>query len=302
VTYTQTVENPLDVALAIKRNAVLGMVVDDVGALSSNAIDLSGSLIQRTRTQGTAEAQTAAVSAADRIVAIDYLEEYFWNYTNASTDRPLAYEMEYVLCGKETDQANLEGVIDRLLLLRESSNVIHIMGDAEKVALANSIATALAGFTLNPAIIKAVEVGIIGAWAYLESVQDVRALLQGDKIALLKTKDQWTVDLAHLSASFQATAKAKSCENGLTYQQYLKGFLYLEGDASLAYRMMDLMEKRIQMAEGTTNFRADHMLTQMTYVCTYRGTPLFSELAIIGHLSVKQYLFSSKKKLEYHTT
>ncbi len=44
-----------------------------------------------------------------------------------------------------------------------------------------TIAAALAGFTGNPAIIKTVQIAVVGAWAYIESIQDIRALLMGGK-------------------------------------------------------------------------------------------------------------------------
>ena len=72
-----------------------------------------------------------------------------------------------------------------------------------------TIAAALAGFTGNPAIIKTVQIAVVGAWAYIESIQDIRALLMGGKIALVKSKEQWTTDLAHLLQSFQSQTRAK---------------------------------------------------------------------------------------------
>ena len=40
------------------------------------------------------------------------------------------------------------------------------------------------GASVNPAIIEAVKYGILAAWAYVESVLDIRALLDGDKIKI----------------------------------------------------------------------------------------------------------------------
>ena len=45
--------------------------------------------------------------------------------------------------------------------------------DAGKLSSATAMATSLAGFTGNPAIIKVVEIGIVAAWAYVESILDI---------------------------------------------------------------------------------------------------------------------------------
>jgi hypothetical protein len=292
------VENPLKVVLEWKRNALLGMVVGDVGTLSTKSADVSESLTKRAKSAGTA-AVHESVSAADRIIAMEYMDEYFKNYTDSDADGPLSYEMEYIICGAESDKANLEGVATRLLALRESSNIIHIVGDSEKRILSESLANAIAGFTLNPAIIKLVQTAIIAAWAYLESIQDVRALLSGDKIALIKNKEQWTIDLNNLGESFRNTTKAKSCENGLTYTEYLKGFISLESESTLAYRMMDLMEMRVRAIPGHENFRMDNVLIGMKCACTYRAVPLFSQLAVIGSLGIGEYRFIVTKEFAY---
>ena len=73
---------------------------------------------------------------------------------------------------------------------------------------------------------------------------DIRALLAGDKIALIKTETQWTAQFGSLAAAFEDGKKAKNCENGVSYQGYLKGFLYTVSSERLAYRMMDIMERQ----------------------------------------------------------
>ena len=80
-----------------------------------------------------------------------------------------------------------------------------------------TIAAALAGFTGNPAIIKTVQIAVVGAWAYIESIQDIRALLMEGKIALVKSKEQWTTDLAHLLQSFQSQLMQQRLSRTVTF-------------------------------------------------------------------------------------
>ena len=88
--------------------------------------------------------------------------------------------------GKDNDADNLRVTVDRLLLLREGLNMASLMAMPDKQSEAMALAVTLAGATVNPAIIEAVKYGILAAWAYVESVLDVRTLLDGGKISLVK--------------------------------------------------------------------------------------------------------------------
>lgn len=161
------------------------------------------------------------------------------------------------------------------------------------------MAEALAGFTGNPAIIQVVQAGVIAAWAYMESVQDVRALLAGDKIALVKSTNQWTVDTENLLESFQKTSRAKNCSNGWNYSEYLKFLLYTKSQKVLAMRMMDVMEQNLRQMERYQNCRMDHMITALEVQTEYRAVPLFSRLVAIGKLKTKNYYFKKSTKFSY---
>ena len=50
------------------------------------------------------------------------------------------------------------------------------------------IATSLAGFSGNPAVVKIVQIGVVAAWAYVESILDLRTLLSGGKFHSLKVQ------------------------------------------------------------------------------------------------------------------
>lgn len=118
----------------------------------------------------------------------EYLLKQFSDYRNQSESEVLQYEMEYLIAGKDSDVANLAGVAERMLAIREVANYIYLKGDAEKTALANTIALVTAGWTANPAVVKVVEEGILVAWAFSESIKDVKTLLKGGKGSFFKRK------------------------------------------------------------------------------------------------------------------
>ena len=125
-------ENPLEVVHAIKQNALLGMTLGDFGAVSTRQTNLSDSIERRQKQTGNMEMQASAWY--DRILALEYIDLYFGDYLGESEDHALAYELEYVLAGKESDKENLESVIKRLLFVREAANITHILGDGDKRA------------------------------------------------------------------------------------------------------------------------------------------------------------------------
>lgn len=282
-------ENPLEIALQLKQNAVLGMVVEDVAALSAKQIHLADGLCSRKCQVGNAGA-AAESGWYERVLVLEYLDKYYADYTSPGK-QALSYEMEYVLCGKDADKDNLESVVNRMLLLREAANVIHILRDEAKRNEAEILANALAGFTANPAIIKIVEIGIVAAWAYMESIQDVRALLQGDKIALVKSGEQWTIHVSNLLESFQASAKAKNCENGLSYQSYLKLLLFGQKERLLAYRMMDVMEQNMRLRPRQENCRMDHMICRLTCRMEYQSAMIFLKSQVLENTKRKQFSY-----------
>ena len=134
-------ENPLEVVHAIKQNALLGMTLGDFGAVSTRQTDLGDSIERRQKQTGNMEIQVS--DWYDRILALEYMDQYFGDYLGESEDHALAYELEYVLAGKGSDKENMESVIKRLLFVREAANITHLelsirsVAEAEIAALRN---------------------------------------------------------------------------------------------------------------------------------------------------------------------
>lgn len=290
VSEEQIQEDPLEEVLTWKRKFVLGTVIEDVDALSAKGIEKEECIENRTLQNGTWET-VPEIGCYEKILATEYVENYFSSYAQPMDERALTYELEYVVAGKETDRENLEVVVEHLLLMREAANMLHILSDEAKRLTAAELATSLVGFTGNPAVIKVVEYGVIGAWAYVESILDVRALLAGKAVALVKNADQWTSSLANMSQFLIGSMQASDCENGWRYQDYLKGFLYVLTEKKLAYRMMDVMEQNIRRLYAYRNFRMDNTLSAVKFELAYETEPLFWKFSVldVGKLEALQY-------------
>ena len=297
-------ENVLDLVAAHKRGFLLGMVLKEADDLSGRRIGNGESLEHRALLQGTCT-KIPQVSWYDKILALEYADKYLSDYGAAAQDRALTqdralvYELEYVVGGKESDKENLEAVVGRLLLTREAANVVHIMMDGRKRLEVSEMAMMLAGVTANAAVIKAVEYGLIGAWAYVESVLDVRALLHGDKISFIKGQNQWTSSLMSLSTVLDGSLRAKNCEGGLSYQSYLKGLLFLMQEKQLAYRIMDVMEQTLRKTALYRNCRMDSMICAADYALSYEADTLFWKFSVIGQEDIGRLVYRNEKAFSY---
>lgn len=284
-------KNLLDEVLSWKKNFSLGLVVGDVETLSTKTIDKSAVIERRTMQSGTWE-KSADISWSEKLLVTEYAGQYLSNYVDEKKECALSYELEYVIGGMESDRENLQKVVERLLLMREAANVLHIVSDTEKRVITEEMAVSLAGFTANPAIITLVKSGVIAAWAYAESILDVRALLCGDTIAFVKNAEQWTSSLSNISQLLSGNLRAKSCENGWHYGDYMKSFLYLLTDKELAYRMMDVMEQNLCGIYEYKECRMNHMLSAVKFDILYEAEPLFWKFSVLenGNLGTLQYL------------
>ena len=96
---------------------------------------------------------------------------------------------------------------------------------------------------------------------------DVRRLLQGEKVAFIKSRDNWRLSLQGLldsgnSGSFEGE---ESDNNGVSYTGYLKLLLFLSHSTRQYYRLMDV----IQMNLRTTD--SEFCMTHCVYGAEIRG-------------------------------
>ena len=91
---------------------------------------------------------------------------------------------------------------------------------------------------------------------------DVKALLSGGKVPVLKGKEDWSLSLDGLFgfAAGKGLEGSKNRESGLSYEQYLTIFLFFSPAARLLYRMMDVIEMNLKREQE--NFKLSR--------CAYR--------------------------------
>lgn len=282
-------ENPIQWMKDVKKNGIFTFLMpkEDV---SQKKIDLSDSISERKLQEGTIS-ETEKADLSEKMLFRLYLSSNFSDVTEEEKGHALDYEMEYLIAGKSSDQANLTTVVNRLLLLREAANMVYLETNPQKQQEALAIAAVITTAVGQPELAEPVKHGILAAWAYAESLSDVRILLDGGKVALVKTDEQWHTQLSRLSSSI-AENGGKKQQTGLSYEGYLQVLLWTTPDEKLSGRAMTLIEK-------DTGVQMDRMVCRMNCTYKYETQALFWSFVRLGNTSFSKYSFTDEANLSY---
>ena len=264
--------NPADVAEELKEDQNECWFGD--ASVSKKKVKTSTSLTKRKKAKGNltygAEKSTSQI---DNVLFLSYLMRHFATYNEPNEEGALSYEIEYILKGKNSDKKNIESVAMDILAIREACNFLYLISNQEMKQQAGVLATALTGYLGNVAITKVTEYLILFAWAGAEGVLDVKNLLQGEAVPLMKNVDTWQLSLTGMTDTSSIMGERKEAEDGLVYDDYLKMLLYSSGRQKLIWRAMDVMEWEIQRITDNTDFKMDKCVGgfQTTYQFESRG-------------------------------
>lgn len=292
-------ENPMSYVTQLKRASLLALVMEEPSELSAKSIDTSTSLENRELFCGNMTVEQE--NSVDKLWFVQYLNQYFSCETDSGKrEHVLDYELEYCIGGNDTDAKNLEVVVKKLLQIRKSANFATIMQDSQKQSIARKMAVAAVGFTGLTPLIKAVQVGILLAWCYIESILDLRCLLAGGKVPLIKDSSQWKSDLFHVQdAVFRGTYSETEKEKGMDYRDYLLMLLYTTDEQQLTWRAMDIVEKNIRMLSGNEAMRMDAMVSAVQVQAVYSANPLFLTVIPMAQKIDGNYYFYETRKITY---
>lgn len=256
---TVQVDNPT-LALEQQRSAgILKLVMEHPEDISSTGVDLSGLLSARIG-QGKINTGNWPLETNEDFIDRLFFQEYIMRYAGCFGKEKekglLSYQTEYVIAGQSNDSDNLKSVVYRISALREAANAIYLWSDETKCAEAYTAAAAAASAMLLPEITPLLEASIILGWAYAESLYDVKILLAGGKVPLLKDADSWHYDI---SCVFQGVGDevCTASGHGLEYQDYLRILLALTDLEVQTFRFMDVVEMDIRQTPGNGKFCMD---------------------------------------------
>lgn len=247
----------------------------------SSAKTQRGQLLSNRRSDLFKDEGLISGSFADKMLFQEYIMKKFTNYVNAPADEEgnphvLKYEVEYILCGHEDDKSNLAETAKNLVRIREVANFLYIQTDEAKQGEAELVATAICMLLLMPEFIDAVKEIILGGWAYAESICDVRTLLRGGKVPLVKSETTWKTGLFDIVNPMGSGVLRT--DEGLDYGTYLRVLLFMKNEADKTGRAMDIMELNVKATQGYGNFGLDNCLFGFGMTGTFTINHIFGGL------------------------
>lgn len=279
-------KNPAAEVESIRSMGILELMYSDTSKVSQKSINTAELPSKRQLNHGDGLEQYEEGVTAD-ILFQCYLMKKFAHAASKDkvTEGNLQYQLEYLIIGKDHDVDNLKGVINRLLLIREGANFVYLLTDAGKVAEAYSAAALLVGYTCLPPLIEATKYAILLAWAYAESVMDVRILLAGEKVALYKNAGNWKTSLANIGELVSKDAGSMGDNNGVDYEGYLRMLLLMANQEETTMRAMDLIEIQLQHTTENYNLKMDHMAAMIEATIEMNAEAFFLTLPILNGYS-----------------
>ena len=241
------------------------------GKISDKSIELSQTASKRQLNEGNMQTSSKSSGWEDKLLFESYLGDKLSLYTQPGENCALDYEMEYCYAGCAGDRDNLKKTAEALLVMRELANYAYIVTDTDKKEEARIVAIAIAGVMALPAVILAIQYGILAAWAFLESVNDVRILLSGGKVPPVKSKDTWNTSLGSVKKSSDNVSETE----GLDYKTYLYILLFTKNTDVLVMRSIDMIEQDIRLCDGRSEFCMDGAIAAVSWSAYYTLNTMF---------------------------
>ena len=258
---------------------ILDLVLPEGTVVSGRSLKMD-SFPSKERTSGnpvgTGKDNIGVQNFLDRLLVSEYGIRYFSAF---KPEPPSFYQLEYILYGKEKDRENLEASVLRLTALRQGLNLAHILRDPVKREEARSLAMAIAGGTGMAPLAAVLSFFIMTVWALGEALADVRCLLEGGKVPLVKSGSQWKLDLQGLldlgaqGRLPDGDRKGEKEENGLDHKGYLRLMLFGKYNEEQVYRMMDVIQT--QLREKQPDFCMAGCTCMVEMEAEFCGKPVF---------------------------
>ena len=296
-------DDPINAYKALREMVEYGMLYQGLPAsaeLSTAIINSDEQVSKRSLHAGNKDSFSAGL--VDSEIYTRYLMSEYSCFTNDRNHDGLQYEVEYVICGQDSDESNLASVMGKILLIREGVNVLAILSDPYLMGQAESMATALCAAVFAPHLVAVVTPAVVAAWAYVESVLEIRAIMSGDKVAITKNSSNWNSDLFHLSGCLSQGVKAVNVEGGIGYEEYLSTFLIAQAatnTSQMGLRSCDVMENALHTQMGYENVRLDNMITNMDTTINYSANQLFLSFVYIPGIGLDGYQIKKSDSIDY---
>lgn len=287
------IKNPTIPIEETKRKGILNLVFEEPEKVSAREVALEPLISHRRHRGGINQGNWSHEeneTLTKRLLWQEYLMRYCGFFGREKKDCALQYQVEYLITGKNNDTDNLKGVLNRILVVREAANTLYLYSDKAKNAIVDAASTVISSAIAQPELQPVFRTAIILGWAYAESLYDVKCLLNGKELPLLKTKESWhyNIDfiLRNVNEEWSLPEETDGFDEGggemqrypdidfsLYYEDYLRIFLALTSLEEQTFRMMDIVEMDIRMTPGNEYFRmdgcVDHLAAEISVKSSY---------------------------------
>lgn len=242
-TYKQNMSD--HIANIIQHNLLL-LLVDNTKEISTTTVDkltlpsLNTQLSDEASVIGEGYIKSNEHISLERIAMEEYVSSIFNCYTNKQHNSLLSYELEYIINGAANDDANILNTAIKLIFMRASLNASYIISNSAKRTAAHDLAKKCTGG--GPISTAIAEFAIISSWSTAEGIIDVKDLLAGKKVPLIKDSKTWTLSLDGITRLPPDTISANNGKEGYDYCFYLKLLLTAQNELALRFRTMDLIQ------------------------------------------------------------
>lgn len=252
---------------------VFSIIVDNQTGLSGRTVDLkeqpSSGKKEKAGDSGKNIFQTAVDNSRDTLALNIYLTEYMDCYTDHGN-----YDLEYILGKKNSDKENLKSVVSQLVYLRQAMNLMYLLSDGVRKQQARAVAASMLAVTGNAALIQAMTMILLTAWAYAEAVSDVRSLVDGGKVEFMKTSGSWNLSLEQ-AADFRNWSKISDStgKKGMNYKEYLRILLFFHSRNMNMFRGLDMIQWNI--CRNDPGFRISGCIYSLSVDFSVHVNPVF---------------------------
>lgn len=279
-------DNPIAIIKEIKEKGILQLVMPKDMEISEKEISTDNLVSKRSLNVGNmmASSNSTLENIEEKLLFHEYLMHTFSNALEEKEStlpkgRALSYELEYLIAGKDSDIENLKSVVHSLLLIREAVNYGYLLTDTVKQLQAETLAVAITSAVGMVALTTVVKHGILLAWAYGESIMDVRQLMAGGSISFVKTAENWQLALENFGSFVEESDNQGEKQAGeLSYVDYLRILLFAENEQKLTLRSLDLIEQSMRKQPGRSDYMADALVAGLVMETTFQTNPVFYSL------------------------
>ena len=221
---------------------------------------------------------------------------------NSENNAAYGCELEYILYGGTNDD-NVKSAYGQIYMIRYTLNLISAFqnfwsGTSNTAVTFTTIASAIQEATMGVVPAPIVKVVLIALITAFETANDSNRLEAGFPVEIYKVKaEDWQISLEFGGgdgiSGVQDTFTEKignftnSCENGITYSDYLCLFILCGMQdnklaESMTLRCGDLIQTNMGKVTGSDSYKLENSKTYFTFESTLRVDPLLITLPIFS--------------------